>query len=75
MNLMNLIKVMNFSGAGETINFSLKFTLIRRGLQCPQPAAVHHMVLGRIDLLSLRAAKRAFSWMPLRVIDWPRALG
>jgi hypothetical protein len=35
MKLMNLIKVVNFSGAGETINFS--FTFIWHGLERPDP--------------------------------------
>jgi hypothetical protein len=43
--LMNLIKVMNFSGAGEPINFS--FT--KRGLKRPEPAAVHVAFLGHGD--------------------------
>src|SRR5215213_8313942 len=50
MNLMNLIKVMNFSGAGDTSNFS--FTFVWRGLERPQPAAVHDMHFGRVDPLS-----------------------
>src|SRR5215207_3240367 len=50
MNLMNVIKVMNFSGAGETSNFS--FTFVWRGLQRPEPAAVHDMHFGGVDPLS-----------------------
>jgi hypothetical protein len=42
---MNLIKVMNFSGAGETINFS--FT--RRRLERQEPAAVQSAFLGHGD--------------------------
>jgi hypothetical protein len=51
MNLMNLIKVMNFSGAGEAINFGVTF--IRRGLERPERAAVHRVLFGRVDPLSL----------------------
>jgi hypothetical protein len=47
---MKVIKVMNFSGAGEPITF---FTFIWRGLERPVPAAVPSLSLGQGDALGL----------------------
>jgi hypothetical protein len=48
---MNLIKVMNFSGAGEPINFSFPF--IWCGLERPEPAALHLAFFGHRDAVDV----------------------
>src|SRR5688500_12385703 len=48
---MNLIKVMNFSGAAQSR--SCKFTGTRRGLHRPEPAVVHSAFFGQRNALGL----------------------